>query len=181
MSQIYQTQVCLRSQGGSTEEAGLGGFSGSLSICAGLSLAVASRSYAPWQCAVSFQWLLLPWSSSSRAQTSVFVVLRLTCFAACRIFPNQDQTHVACIGRQNLFFFFDVFTYFWLSCLVVLVAVCAFSGCGERRLLSSCGARASHCCGFSCCRARALAGAGLSSCGVRPQCLGLLGSRARAQ
>ena len=37
------------------------------------------------------------------------------------------------------------------------------------------------CCGFSCCRVRALAGAGLSSCSVWPQCLGLLGSRAQAQ
>ena len=29
----------------------------------------------------------------------------------------------------------------------------AFSSCGERGLLSSCGMRASHCSGFSCCRA----------------------------
>ena len=49
--------------------------------------------------AFSLQWLLLSRSSSSRAQASVCVVLRLTCFAACRIFPNQDQTHVSCIGR----------------------------------------------------------------------------------
>ena len=32
----------------------------------------------------------------------------------------------------------------------------AFSCCGEWGLLSSCSARASHCCGFSCCRAQAL-------------------------
>ena len=32
-------------------------------------------------------------------------------------------------------------------------------------LLSSCDAQASHCCGFSCCRARALGRAGVSSCG----------------
>ena len=30
------------------------------------------------------------------------------------------------------------------------------SSCSEQRLLSSCNARASHSCGFSCCRARAL-------------------------
>ena len=29
----------------------------------------------------------------------------------------------------------------------------AFSSCGERGLLSGCGMRASHCSGFSCCRA----------------------------
>ena len=49
-----------------------------------------------------------------------------------------------------------------------------FSGCREWGLLSSCGARASHCGGPSCCRARALGCAGfigagreLSSCGSR--------------
>ena len=32
----------------------------------------------------------------------------------------------------------------------------AFSTCGEQRLLSSCGAWASHCSGFSCCAAQVL-------------------------
>ena len=40
----------------------------------------------------------------------------------------------------------------------------AFSSRGERGLLSSCGARASHCGGFSCRRAQAL---GLSNFGTR--------------
>ena len=31
-----------------------------------------------------------------------------------------------------------------------------FSNCSEQGLLSSCGARASHCSGFSCCRAQAV-------------------------
>ena len=38
----------------------------------------------------------------------------------------------------------------------VLVVARTFSGCSESGLLSNCGARASHCGGFSCCRARAL-------------------------
>ena len=42
------------------------------------------------------------------------------------------------------------------------------------------GARASHCGGFSCCRARAL-GAGFSSCGAWAQQLWLTGSRAQVQ
>ena len=60
------------------------------------------------------------------------------------------------------------FVSFWLCW--VPVALQAFSSCGERGLLSSCGVRGSHCSSFSCCRAQALgraAGAGargLSSC-----------------
>ena len=40
-----------------------------------------------------------------------------------------------------------------------------FSSCGEQGLLSSCGAWASHCGGFSCCGARILECTGCSSCG----------------
>ena len=40
----------------------------------------------------------------------------------------------------------------------------AFSSCSEQGLLSSCGARASHCGGFSCCRAWVLRHAGFSRC-----------------
>ena len=47
-----------------------------------------------------------------------------------------------------------VLFYPWLCW--VLLAVQAFSGCGRRGLLSSCGAGASHCGGFSCCGAWAL-------------------------
>ena len=42
----------------------------------------------------------------------------------------------------------------------------ACSGCGEWRLLSSCSARASHCGGFPCCRARAPGHAGFGSCAL---------------
>ena len=47
-----------------------------------------------------------------------------------------------------------LFIYVWL-CWVVIAGQ-AFSSCGERGLLSSCGVQASRCGGFSCCRARAL-------------------------
>ena len=62
----------------------------------------------------------------------------------------------------------------------------AFSSCGERATLR-CGARASHCSGFSCCRARALGvwalvvvAHGLSSCGSRALECRLNGCGARA-
>ena len=44
--------------------------------------------------------------------------------------------------------------------------VWAFTSCSEWRLLSSCSARASHCSGFSCCRARAPEHEGISSCSL---------------
>ena len=71
-----------------------------------------------------------------------------------------------------------VIPYLWTCILfVVLLIVCAgfsllhglFSSCGNQGLLSSCGAQASHCHGFSCCGARALGHSGFSSCSVRTQ------------
>ena len=44
--------------------------------------------------------------------------------------------------------------FVWLSW--VFVAAQAFPSCGEKGLLSSCGACVSHCPGFSCCRAQSL-------------------------
>ena len=61
------------------------------------------------------------------------------------------------------------------------VAVQAFSSCGKWGLLCSFGAPASHCCGFSCCRAPAVGHAGLSSCDTWAQQLWLPGSRTQAQ
>ena len=43
-----------------------------------------------------------------------------------------------------------------------------FSGCGEGGLLSSCSAWASHCAGFSCCRAWTLGHKGFSNWGTCP-------------
>ena len=47
----------------------------------------------------------------------------------------------------------------------------AFSSCSEWGLLSSCNALASHCGGFSCCRAQAVGRVGLSSCGSQAELL----------
>ena len=53
--------------------------------------------------------------------------------------------------------------YVWLRWVFVVVCE-AFSRCGEQGLLSSYGVEASHCSGFSCCRAWALGLMGFSSC-----------------
>ena len=42
-------------------------------------------------------------------------------------------------------FFLDVLSLYFCA------RASAFSSCGEQGLLSSCGMRASHCSGFSCC------------------------------
>ena len=60
---------------------------------------------------------------------------------------------------------------FLFGCAKSLLLLGHFSSCGKQGLLSSCGARASHRSGFSCCRAWAqgvwasvVAAPGLSSC-----------------
>ena len=74
-------------------------------------------------------------------------------------------------GKFNVHFKF-LFIYFWLCWIFV-----ALSGSIEWRLLSNCGAWASHCSGFSCCRAQAPGHTGFSSCGTWAQSLRLWGSR----
>ena len=60
----------------------------------------------------------------------------------------------------------------YILLLVVLALRCctwAFSSCGEWGLISSCSALASHCGGFSCCRAQALGHRDFSSCSIWAQ------------
>ena len=52
---------------------------------------------------------------------------------------------------------------FWLCW--IFIAVLAFLSRGEGELLSSCGAQASRCGGFSCCGAQTLGPSGFSSSG----------------
>ena len=59
--------------------------------------------------------------------------------------------------------------YYSFKCLVALGLCCctwAFSSCGAWRLLSSSGAWAFRCGGFSCCSTQVLECAGFSSCGT---------------
>ena len=74
---------------------------------------------------------------------------------------------VSSVGFAVRFFFSNFFIYFWL-CWNFAAARGLFSSCGEQGvggLLSCCGAWASHCSDFSCCKAQTLGTWGLSSCG----------------
>ena len=75
-----------------------------------------------------------------------------------------------CLSALTLFFVNNFICWFiyWL-CWVFIAAQGLFSSCGEQGLLSSCGAWASHCGGFSFCRAWTL-GHKLSSCGAGVSC-----------
>ena len=82
---------------------------------------------------------------------------------------------------------FILFIYFWL-CWVFVAARWLSLQLRRARATLCCGARASHCGGFSCCRARALgtqasviAARGLSSCGLRALECRLSSCGARAQ
>ena len=92
-------------------------------------------------------------------------------------------TRVPCAIQQALVGYLFYFTFKLISFLVALDLPCftwTFSNCGKQKLLSSCGARTSHCSGFSCCRAQALGHTGFSGCGAWAQ-LRLMDSRAPAQ
>ena len=76
---------------------------------------------------------------------------------------RTQVSHIA--GRCfNLWATMSVFIF---GCAGSLLLCQLFSSCGKWGLLSSCGARASHCGDFSCCRVRALGHDGFSSCGPR--------------
>ena len=47
--------------------------------------------------------------------------------------------------------FVIIFLNYFLAVLGLCCCTWAFSNCGEQELISSCGAQASHCVGFSCC------------------------------
>ena len=62
-------------------------------------------------------------------------------------FKKQNKTKKQFLKKINL-------KLYSLASLGLGCCAQAVSSCGERGLLSSCSARASHCGGFSCCRAR---------------------------
>ena len=81
-----------------------------------------------------------------------------------------------CILSQSVacLFFKKKINLFIYGCTRSLLLCVAVSGCRDQGLLSSCGARVSHCGGFSCCRAQPLgswasvvAAQGLISCGLQ--------------
>ena len=80
----------------------------------------------------------------------------------------------------SFLFLFFCCTDFWLCW--VWAAVRAFSGCGERGLLSGCSARTPRCGAFSCCGgwASVVEAGGLGNCGSRALELGLRSGAAQA-
>ena len=76
--------------------------------------------------------------------------------------------------KTNMDIFYKVIQHLFLAVLGLHWCTQVFSSCSKRRLLSSCGAWASHCSGVSCCGAWGLgtlasvvAANGLSRCGAR--------------
>ena len=59
-----------------------------------------------------------------------------------------------CIYMNHDLFFKKVCISLCLAVLGLYCCLWAFSSCDQRGLLSRCGVRASHCCGFPCCRHR---------------------------
>ena len=83
-------------------------------------------------------------------------------------FSTADEAEHFSRGLQTIIYLFFFFAALSLPCFL-----CRLSPVAASEGYSSCGAQASHCSGFSCCRAQALgswasAGAALelSSCGV---------------
>ena len=68
--------------------------------------------------------------------------------------PNVEQSQLnGCSEGVKCCFFL---IHYFLAVLGLHCCMQAFSGCGEQGLRSSFRMRASHCDGFSCCRAQAL-------------------------
>ena len=71
------------------------------------------------------------------------------------------------ISTLPVVIFFKIYMYTYIvifGCAGSLLLLGLFSRYEKQGLLSSCGVRASHCSGFSCCRAQALGHAGFHSC-----------------
>ena len=96
-------------------------------------------------------------------------------FVNYTISPSMSLFFISLICKilfKNICLFVCLFIYFWLHW--VLVAACRLSLVVANVATLHCGAWASHCSGFSCCRAWALGmrtsvvvARGLSSCGSR--------------
>ena len=72
------------------------------------------------------------------------------------------------------FFFFNIYLFIF-GCAGLCCCTQASSSCSKQKILSSCGAWASHCIDFSCCRAQALGSVGFINCSVWIQCLQPMG------
>ena len=114
-------------------------------------------------------------STCNRVAVTITLRVKLViCFKHCA--PLMMESAYPCLWWKAGFsrVIKKKITWFWLC----WVFIAAWVSCGEWGRLSSCGVRASHCGGFSCCgawvlsaRASAVAARGLSSCGAQAQLL----------
>ena len=97
-----------------------------------------------------------PSHSSSLSQSHGLISLNHVANSHWLSVFTYGSVYVSCYSLQyiDFIFFMIVFIYFWMCW--VSVAARHFFSCGEQGLHFSCGAWASDCCGFSCCRAWAL-------------------------
>ena len=96
----------------------------------------------------------------SREEPQIQGSISLTCFQ---------------LFKKSFFFFLRFIYYLFIfgcagSSLLLVESLLLLFGCAKQGLLSSCSARASHCSGFSCCRAHGFA-----------MCLGFGGCSSQAQ
>ena len=144
-----------------------------LRCCCGLSLVAESGVCSSLRCAgFSLQWLLLLRSTTLGPQASVVVARGLSsCGARASLLCGMWDPPG--LGLESMSpalaggFFLEIFSflkylfiYLFMAALGLRCCTRAFSSCGAGATLP-CGARDSHCGGFSCLRALAL--------GVRPQ------------
>ena len=71
-------------------------------------------------------------------------------------FLLTSKVNKSYVYKYPLFSRFRVFFFFFNLCLCWVFVAWVVSSCGKQGLLSSFGAHASHCAGFSCCGAQAL-------------------------
>ena len=105
--------------------------------------------------------------------SSSWVINLKTCGVICSSLKKSVKIN----GKESV----CMCIYWWVLGVLSLCCCTCFSPVVLSRDYSSCSAHTSHCSGISYCTARALEPAGFSSCGLWPQWLRFLGSRAQAQ
>ena len=101
---------------------------------------------------------LLAIANNAAVNTGIQKSFRASVFSSFRYIPRSGIA--GSYGNS-------VFKLVVLAALGLCCSAQAFSSCGVRGLLSSCGGRVSHCGGFSCCRAQALGCMDFSSYGAQ--------------
>ena len=117
---------------------------------------VLSCPTSPPPSSLSNAFLLLTLHWQCQQPLSNFRMLSVLCQEVAGSFHFHIYTHICTYGSAE-------------SVLSPYCHVGDFSSCSDWGLLSSCGMQASHCGGFSCCRARPLRHAGFSSCSTWAQ------------